>query len=130
MEVLDLLNLNVKRLGRVKGNTIRQEVGLAPDALIPISSALEIYKKYRTNPNEDIRITDNATFQKFQTGDNIVRELRLDKEHYETVNVKVKQKCEECGKVYINKHECSIEKKQFYQSKILKMVSVSYSVPI
>ena len=120
MEVFDLLNLNVKRLGRVKGNTIRREVGLDPDALIPISSALEIYKKYRTNPNEDIRITDNATFQKFQTGDNIVRELRLDKEHYETVNVKVKQQCHKCGTTYINTHKCNLQKQQFYESKVKK----------
>lgn len=123
-ETLDLLDINAKRMGRVKGNNIRRDVGLEPDSLIPISKAIEIFEKYKNKDVGDIAITDQAT--KIRTRSRtmpnkpVVRELILENEHYKTVSAIVNNKCKDCGKEYVNKHNCNPQKCQYYQQKILK----------
>lgn len=120
-EVLDLINIGVRsRVSQKRANEIRREVGLNPDSLIPVSKAIEIFKKYRKNPNDDIRITVNNTFQVEQTEPNIIREIVLEDEHYMTSSVCNKNKCEQCGTIYFKKHTCNPQKQSFYQNRIKK----------
>jgi len=122
-EVFTLLNLGVKRLSKQKGNEIRREFGLINDSLIPISTALDIYKRYRSDPNTDIAITDNSTRQTSKTGDNIVKHLELTEDHYSTVLLSEKQTCDKCGRVYFKTHDeksCTLERQKFYEAKIKK----------
>ena len=120
----DLLNLGVKRLGKAKGNEIRREFGLINDALIPISTALDIYKRYRSDPNTDLEITDNATLETLRTGANVVRRLVLTDNHFTQVELSESKKCDKCGQVYFKTHNtnaCTLERQMFYQAKVKKI---------
>jgi len=122
---------DIKRLGRKKGNEIREEFGLEEDALIPLSSALDIFSKYRKDENIIIKITDNDTLETYYStpsrkndpSKTIVAHLCLDKSHYSEVELRVikqKTKCNQCGREYIKQHKCNPNRVQFYNTKLKK----------
>ena len=129
IEIFDLLNLGVRRMGRVIGNTIREEFGLPADCLIPITTVLQIYQKYRIEQDTIISITNEATLEKFYSTPNLkndpsktcVRDLSLNlHSHYCTVTVITQKQCDKCGKKYIKTHKCNANMVNYWNVKVKK----------
>jgi hypothetical protein len=113
---IDIGSHKGKALGK-RRNEIRKEFLLEKNTPIPISVAIKIFNKYRTE-NSELRITDMETKRVYGESEGL--HIALQDGHYFIVELNPLFKCKKCLKTYRKKHTCNANKVGFVQSKILK----------
>ena len=118
--IFELINIGKLRMSRLEGNKIRAKFNIKPDEKIPIVTALKIFKHYRRDPLTNIKIVDNETLQESETGKTSVTHIVLANGHYSLVEFHevVRNRCEDCGKYWVRKHNCVQDTVQYYNAKI------------
>jgi len=94
---------------------IRKEFDLNPTEMIPISKALEIFKKYNTE--KSLRIIDEDTFNTYGSQEDDALVLSMKDNHYATIKRSEQKQCAECGRKYFKTHKCNVERVQFADAK-------------
>lgn len=114
--VSDMIDLGDIKKNRY--NTCRAKFDILPNTMISISKAIEIFTKYRKS-GASIRIT-SPTGEKFCVGISPYREIYLNNDHYEIRDIRKKNKCPDCLKIYYNEHKCNNKRISYVNSKIFK----------
>tara|TARA_R110000851_G_scaffold136632_1_gene272256 strand:+ start:43 stop:3264 length:3222 start_codon:yes stop_codon:yes gene_type:complete len=109
-EVWAHFTFNNLKLGKVKCNKIRAEFDLEPDTKIPISKALEIFKKYGI-ADKNIAIMSSTLINTIlYPNKDIDIQLNLKNEHYTTIEKTKIKTCSNCEEQYSGgAHVCKVK---------------------
>ena len=96
-------------------NSIRKCFQVEADSKIDVSTALKIFQQNRDSES-GLKIWTNGTLVGEVIGNPILH-LSLEDEHYSILQLKQYQYCKECGRSYLSKHECNVNRKVYKKIK-------------
>ena len=96
-----------ERIIRSECNRIRKQFDIKPDDKVDVKSALRIFEKHNSNGKYGIEIWSKDIPVGEVLGTDSTLTLSLEDDHYSIMEIKKYQRCEECGRKFINKHTCN-----------------------
>jgi hypothetical protein len=88
-------------------NRIRMQFDIKSDAAVDVKSALRIFAKYSDNGKYGLEIWSTDVLVGELKGSDSALQLWLQDNHYSVLEIKKYQTCTDCGRKYINKHNCN-----------------------